>query len=255
MNDRQKNRRPASGWEIENKFFTQQRMLVYGCAAVVAYAAGLAWLVIRPKGYSGSGLGPCNDFDWIWLSSRFALSHALDLAYNYSAFTAADVSVFGSPHCVLEHFDYPPTLLLFTYPFGFLPYPIAFAGWLIATLLVYLTAVYAVIPSLVAVIGALTIYPVLFNVLAGHNGFLTAGLLGLALVFSEGRPWLAGIFIGLLSYKPQFGILFPLALLFSRNWRAFLGAVVTSVLFAAGAAIAFGSKTWPAFFGALASRG
>jgi len=36
----------------------------------------------------------------------------------------------------------------------------------------------------------------------------------------EGRPWVSGIFLGLLTYKPQLGVLFPLALLASRSWRA-----------------------------------
>jgi hypothetical protein len=59
---------------------------------------------------------------------------------------------------------------------------------------------------------------VLVNVLLGQNGFLTAGLMGLALAFMERRPLLSGIFLGFLTYKPHFGLLFPFA-----PWRRVIG--------------------------------
>jgi hypothetical protein len=143
---------------------------------------------------------------------------------------------------------------LFTYPLGLMPYATAFAVWIPATLLLYLAAVYAIIPRRAAVVAAVTSVPVLLNVLLGHNGFLTAGLIGLTLALMERRPWLSGIFLGLLTYKPQFGILFPFALLASRDWRVILGAAATSVLFGLAAAVDFGFEAWPAFIGALVER-
>ena len=54
-------------------------------------------------------------------------------------------------------------------------------------------------------------FPAVFvNLGHGHNGFLTAALLGAALVVLDARPILAGILFGLLAYKPQFGVLIPL---------------------------------------------
>jgi hypothetical protein len=37
-------------------------------------------------------------------------------------------------------------------------------------------------------------------------------LIGAALVNLDRRPLLAGLLLGLMAYKPQFGILFPLVL-------------------------------------------
>jgi hypothetical protein len=42
-------------------------------------------------------------------------------------------------------------------------------------------------------------------------------------------------------------VLFPLALLASRNWRALASAAATSVTLGIAAAIAFRPRTWPAF--------
>ena len=65
-------------------------------------------------------------------------------------------------------------------------------------------------------------YPaVLINIGHGQNGFLTAALLGGALVILDRRPIVAGILIGLLVYKPQFGLMIPLALLAGGYWRSF----------------------------------
>jgi hypothetical protein len=51
-------------------------------------------------------------------------------------------------------------------------------------------------------------FPAVFiNVGHGQNGFLTAALLGGALHWLDRKPWLAGILIGMLAYKPQFGVL------------------------------------------------
>ncbi len=67
-------------------------------------------------------------------------------------------------------------------------------------------------------------FAVAVNVDFAHNAFITAALIGFSLVFLERRPWLSGIFLGLLTYKPHIGVLFPLALLASRNWRALASA-------------------------------
>jgi arabinofuranan 3-O-arabinosyltransferase len=88
---------------------------------------------------------------------------------------------------------------------------------------------------------------VLWNVSAGQNGFLTATFLGGALGAMERRPLLAGVFLGLLSYKPQFGILFPLVLAVDRRWRVFWAAAITALGTAAASWLVFGSQTWEAF--------
>jgi hypothetical protein len=88
----------------------------------------------------------------------------------------------------------------------------------------------------------------LFNFVTGQNGFVSAALLGGGLASLEQRPHLAGILIGLLSYKPQFGVLFPLVLLASGQWRVFLSAALTVTLMVGLSWWAFGAQTWHAFF-------
>jgi hypothetical protein len=92
-------------------------------------------------------------------------------------------------------------------------------------------------------------YPaVLVNLGHGQNGFLTAALLGAALVQLERRPVIAGILFGLLAYKPQFALMIPLALVANGRWRTVAAAALTVAFLAAATTIAFGPQVWQAFF-------
>jgi arabinofuranan 3-O-arabinosyltransferase len=62
------------------------------------------------------------------------------------------------------------------------------------------------------------------------------------------RPVLAGICLGLLTYKPQYGLLFPIVLIAAGHWRVFVSAAITAVVLAAASWLAFGTESWLAFF-------
>ena len=237
-------------------FFTENRLTLYasgvalGCAIALTVEVFRRISQVRPVQLDQ----PCVDFMWMWLSGKLAVLGMPAQAYDYSAISTAQRTFFGLPDCALEHFDYPPTMLFITEPLGLVPYSVAFPLWIAITLTFYLAAVYLIIPHRTAVIAALAPFPVWFTAILGHNGFFSAGLMGVALVLAENRPWVSGIFIGALTYKPQLGILFPVALLASRNWRALASAAIVSLSLASLAALAFGYETWPAFIRALAER-
>jgi hypothetical protein len=92
-------------------------------------------------------------------------------------------------------------------------------------------------------------FPMVFNnALVGQNGFLTAALIGGTLFLMPTRPILAGICLGLLSYKPQYGLLFPLVLIAASQWTVFFTAAVVAVAMAFASWLAFGTESWQAFF-------
>jgi hypothetical protein len=95
---------------------------------------------------------------------------------------------------------------------------------------------------------ALAFPAVLINVGHGHNGFLTAALLGGGLVVLDRRPLVAGILFGLMAYKPQFGLMIPIALAAGGYWRSFAAAAVTAMLLTLVTTLAFGVQVWHAFF-------
>jgi hypothetical protein len=89
---------------------------------------------------------------------------------------------------------------------------------------------------------------VLTNALVGQNGFLTASLIGGTLYLLPTRPVLSGICLGLLSYKPQYGLLFPLVLIAASQWTVFFTAALVAVAMAFASWLAFGTESWQAFF-------
>jgi alpha-1,2-mannosyltransferase len=95
---------------------------------------------------------------------------------------------------------------------------------------------------------ALAFPAVLINVGHGHNGFLTAALLGGGLIILDRRPLLAGILFGLMAYKPQFGLMIPIALAAGGYWRTFAAAAATAVLLTLLTTLVFGVQVWHAFF-------
>ena len=220
-------------------------------AALLAWGLNRGEWVIRPNG-SLSNI----DFCWIWVSGKFAASSDPARVNDYAAFSAAQGRLVGPPTGNIPpyHFLYPPTFLFFTYPLGLISYLTAFSVWVLATVLLYQAAIYALISRPAALIAAITPATVLKNVQLGQNGFLTAALIGFSLAFMERRPWISGISLGLLTYKPQFGVLFPLALLASRNWRTLCSATATSVILSVAAAVAFGYQGWPSFIHSLLDR-
>jgi hypothetical protein len=241
---------------VEDRIFSEWRVRLYGTGVAVAYALSLAWRLVHGQWVILSdGRLRCVDFGWMWLSSKFVISGDPSKIFDYSTFSAAQLSLFGHDNCpFITPYVYPPTYLFITYFLGFMPYPVGFAAWSLVTLFLYGIAVYAIIPRPAAVIAGIAPFFVAVNADFGHNGFITAALIGCSLASLKRRPWLGGIFLGILTYKPHIGLLFPLALLASRNWRALASATATSVILAIFAAIAFGSDGWSSFFQTLIDR-
>jgi len=86
------------------------------------------------------------------------------------------------------------------------------------------------------------------NTLVGQNGFLTAALIGGTLYLMPARPVLSGICLGLLSYKPQYGLLFPIVLIAASQWTVFFTAGIVAAGVAFASWLAFGTESWQAFF-------
>ena len=84
--------------------------------------------------------------------------------------------------------------------------------------------------SNVSVIWLVLAFPgTIINFIHGQNGFFTANIVGRRPFILEKRPVLAGIFFGFLSYKPQFGILIPFALIAGKYWKTIFSAFLTSI--------------------------
>ncbi len=196
------------------------------------------------------------DFSSFYAAGRLALGQAPALAYDQAAHYAAQqaATLPGVEHNV---FFYPPVFLLLCAPLALLPYMAALVAFAALGLALYLP-VAARILKLSGASGLLPLlaFPsVVWSVGMGQNALFTAAILGGGLLLLDRRPWLAGMVLGLLCYKPHFGVLLPVALAAGQHWRAF-AATALSVALLVGLSVAlFGWQTWHAYLVAFAGSG
>ena len=197
--------------------------------------------------FDENGLGIPTDFVNVWSAGRLVLDGHPELAYDWDIQKAVQVAVLGQSYEGNFAWHYPPPFLFVAATLAHFPYAVAFLGWAAVSFMPYLATMRAIVGRNFGFLLAAA-FPVVFtNALVGQNGFLTASLIGGTLVLMPRWPVLSGICLGLLSYKPQYGLLFPLVLIAASQWRVFCAAGVTAVLLAAASWLAFGTESWQAF--------
>jgi hypothetical protein len=188
-----------------------------------------------------------NDFVNVVAAGRLTLGGDAPAAYDWPTHKQAEVRAIGHDFENYYGWHYPPTFLFVAAALATLPYLVAALVWLAATLAAYAVAIRHILGSRTGLAVAFGFPAALWNVTAGQNGFLTAALVGGTLGLLQRRPALAGVCLGLLTYKPQFGLLFPLALIADRRWLTIIVAAATAAGLAALSWLVFGSASWQAF--------
>ncbi len=198
--------------------------------------------------FDAKGLGIPTDFVNVWSAGRLVLDGHPAQAYDWDIQKQVQVAVLGQSYQGNFAWHYPPPFLFVASLLAHFPYAVAFIGWAAVSLLPYLAVMRAIVGRPFGLLLAAAFPVVLTNTLVGQNGFLTASLIGGALYLMPARPVLSGICLGLLSYKPQYGLLFPLVLIAASQWTVFFTAGVVAVAMAFASWLAFGTESWQAFF-------
>jgi arabinofuranan 3-O-arabinosyltransferase len=198
--------------------------------------------------YDANGLGIPTDFVNVWSAGRLVLEGHAAQAYDWDIQKAVQVAVLGQSYPGNFAWHYPPPFLFVASLLAHFPYAVAFIGWGAASLVPYLAVMRAIVGRPFGLLLAMAFPVVLTNTLVGQNGFLTASLIGGALLLMPARPILSGICLGLLTYKPQYGLLFPLVLIATSQWTVFLTAALVAMAMALASWLAFGTESWQAFF-------
>ena len=144
--------------------------------------------------------------------------------------------------------QYPPAAFFLVAPLGALPVKLAYALWMAAgfgTLWASLRLA-GLSHRVIALVLCSPLSVLVLNY--GQTSFLAAAALIVAVTQADRRPVLAGIAAGLLTLKPQLGLLLPFLFVAAAQWRAFGAATVTTLGLAALATLAFGAEGWLAFF-------
>ena len=237
---------PLLCWHVEER---KTRFLAMGLIFLLAALVGLFYAHLVVQVWHGTK--PLNDFFalWSWSAMIHAAAHpvALYAPAQVQAFLHTQDAAFKGNY----PFAYPPSFLLVIWPLALLGRNASYVIWVLSTLACYLAVVghgpwrrTIVLLVLLAPATALTVS-------AGQNGFLTAALMIGGCRLLDRRPVVAGILFGLLSCKPQLGVLIPVALLAARQWRAIAAAAATVLASVVASAAAFGWTMWAHWISAL----
>ena len=241
-------------WARDASWLTRPRVIAGGQILALIQLTILVMLALWQHGIiTDRPSANAGDFVSFYAAGKLALAGTPALAYDQAAHFLAEqrFTVSGSPY---QFFFYPPVFLLLCAPLALLPYYVAFYVFEAATLTAFLFVMRRILDEpgwrwAAAVLA----WPAIFWTFGlGQNAFLTAALFGGFTLSIDRRPGIAGLLLGLVCYKPHFGLLAPVGLLSGRHWRAFLAAGATVALLVVASAALFGVDTWRAYLTAFA---
>lgn len=230
------------------EWLTAARMRGYGLILLgLSVLVFVGWIAIADGLIDRNGQPIGTDFSNVYAAGALTWQGRAAEAYSPPLQHAAEKAVFDGREVPFYGWHYPPFFLGIAVLVAAVPYAWGLAIWLIASFAAYLAAIRAILPRPQTWLAASAFPAVFVNVGHGQNGFLTTALLGGALHWLDRRPTLAGVLIGLLAYKPQFGVLIPIALVAGGRWRTVGAAAATVAVLIAVSFLTLGSGIWHAF--------
>ena len=245
MTDTIKQMSGNSWWTVDRVTVFARSLAIFECAMFVFFAAGTHGLIVPLDGPTTT------DFVSFYAAGTLTDAGHAGSVYERFAHHAAEQQA-TAPGIAYNYFYYPPVYLLLCGLLGVFPYLLAFCLFQAMTLLPCLIAARSILPQTRLVV--FLAFPAVFWTMGtGQNAFLSAGLFAFATILIDRRPWLAGLLLGCLCYKPHFGLLIPIALIAGAHGRAFAGAALSVVGLIGLSVLLFGAETWQAFFTAAAA--
>ena len=231
----------------EAPWLTAERARAYARILLAMSLGGLVvWVALSSGGLDRMGKPLGTDFVSFWTASKLALGGHPAEVYDIAIHRGEQAALFHRD-IGYSAFFYPPLYLLICLPLALLPYFAALTAWLGLTGLAYWRVMRAWLDERFGLIPILAFPAVLVNIGHGQNGFLTTALFGGGALMLNRRPIVAGILFGCMAYKPQLGLVIPLALLAAGRWKTIAAASLTVLVLAGLSAALFGLDTWRGF--------
>jgi hypothetical protein len=214
------------------------------------------WLDSR-KGTGFAHLLPVS-FTYFYGIGRIVNEYSFGRLYDYSL----QLKVFNDIYSLHGHTwgpsPYPPFVALFFSPFARMPFKTAYLIWVTTSLVLYLMGIAFAIniafpkerlkASLIFCM-ALAFYP--FFIFTLKNGQIsTIGVFSVGLaVYQErqSRPFVSGLVLSILAYKPTLLLLVVPMLLVTRRFRTFLGFLTGGTILVLVTTVCAGIGIWPTY--------
>lgn len=241
--------RHGAGWP---GWVNGRAILILGAAVVALYGLFLVTgTVLRP------GEPVPTDVLAFLTAARLAAAGQAATAYDWGSFQLAQAAVLGTgPEAIGGALGWlnPPHFFFVVLPLAPFGYGWAWLVWVVATGLLLAAAAWSVLPRGAAAVAMLAAPSALLTASVGQNGLLVAALFAWTFAGLDRRPGLAGLALGLLTVKPQFGLLLPVLLVLTGRWRVFAVAACVALAAMGLSWAAFGTEAWLAFLPSLAGN-
>ena len=229
---------------VQNREFLRGFLILgaLACAGMtIAFYWKTYWLAPFPRDATSLVVG--RDFLNFWMYGRAAFLHEPARFYDIATYNHALRAMLGANYPG-QTWSYPPHIMLVAAPFGLLPYMPALLCWTaLGCAALYFASRHELKDC--RLFAAVIVSPaVVFCLMSGQSSLVTTAMLLAIFAWLDRRPMLAGILIGLLTMKPQLGLLLPVMLIASGRWRAFASAMATAVALFALTWMLFGPSIW-----------
>ncbi len=212
--------------------------------ALLAYFGTTTWSLPFPRDKITLVLG--RDFLNLWMFGRLAFEPEPARFYDLVTYNQELARLLG-PAYLGQNLPNPPTAFVVMAPFGLLSYLPALACWAALSGVAFYLAGRREVSDL-RTLALVAVSPAaLMCVISGQSSFLTTAALLTIFAWIDKRPVAAGVLIGLLTVKPQLGVLFPFALAASGRWRVFVSAAITALLLFGASLSIGGPESWYAY--------
>ena len=232
---------------------TRKRLALWGAGLLFTSWFVYAHTMAVPGLTDRAGRLKGGDYVQFYVMGSFALTGRWDALYDPAAHLS-EARRRIDPRITLyaPYPNYPPQVALAFAPLALLPWQRSLAVFLSLMTACYAASVWILwreCPALrrhgplVAVLAAAA--PLYFTPLRyAQTSALVLLIWSVALsAFSRNREFAAGLVIGCLAYKPQFGIVLAVAMLASRHWRVAGGAAISVVVQNLAGALAAGTES------------
>ncbi|EHP40641.1 hypothetical protein OR16_24285 [Cupriavidus basilensis OR16] len=238
--------------EPREHWLNSERVRLYSAVALLAYAIFFSiWIwraCLSSQGHASLFGG---DFVAFWSAAQLAMNGNPTGAYDDATLRLVEIAAMpalASAGGTLPWL-YPPSFLLLVSPLALLSFGAAYGAFLGTTGALYLWAGSRIASWRGAWLPGMAFPGIAVVCATGQNALLTAGLAALSLTMVRRHPVAAGLVMGILTIKPHLALLFPLALVCARAWKALAAMMVSSVTLLALSVLVFGTEYLFSFLG------
>jgi alpha-1,2-mannosyltransferase len=247
------------GW-IGDSWITGRRLRTHGMILAICLWLVYVWIIATPGLRDRNGNLKGADFSHLYTLGSVALAHHTSdsAAELYDADAQAKLTASRIPGAAgIAYIPmYPPQVSIFFAPLAALPYGAALAIWLVISTLVYGLCCYAFWSAYSqlrnegwTVLLLAIAFPGFFHlILWGQTSAMALACFTASFFFlRDEKPFLAGLALGCLIFKPQLGVAAAFLFIYTRAWRVIAGGLLSSAAQLAVPAIYYGAeslRTW-----------